>query len=259
MLLMIGSVDAQIVGGLLNNDLYKTRIKLIDEFFNRFNGREFRADILPESEDAELRNKLVLFNAGMFKSFRDSVFLEAKAFSNKIIEDSIRIHYSDSLWFAKAACHGTFKGKPVDFVLYLNIENRRNKLYKWVISRAEGELFNLTPSLEKETIMLMPDDHETNFMALHRITTEKDDLILNYRQKNFSIDQTSVFYAFVNSGLLDIAYVDNLEFLFYQVPNYVFTVSHFERDNYNAGWLISSFKKATEEEKQTFINYILRK
>lgn len=251
--------NGQVMGGLLNDDLYKTRVKLVDEFFDRFNGKELRPDIKTDNEDAKLKNLLVLFNGKMFKSLEDSAFVEAKTFAEKVIQDSIILHYQDSTWIAKASCHGKLKGKAVDFTLYLNVENRRGKMYKWVIAKADGSIFHLTPSLQKESIMLMPDDHETNFMSLHRITTEKDDYILNYKQKYFNVDPTTVFYAYVYAGVLDIEYVKPLEFIFYQVPGYKFTISHFERENYNAGWLINSLEKVTDEDKIEFLNYIYNK
>ena len=259
MLLLTVCAEAQVVGRLVDDELYDTRVKLVDEFFERFNGKTYRPDIMPETEDAELRNLLVLFNASMFTSFEDSAFAEAKLFARKVLRDSIRINYRDTTWVAKATCHGRLKGKEVEFVLYLNVEHRRDRYYKWVIAKAEGDVFRLSPSMEKETIMLMPDDHETNFMSLKRITTEKDDYILNYKGRGFEVDETSVFYSLVYSGLLDIEYVRNLEFVFFQVPGYKFTVSHFERDNFNAGWLISALEKMSEEEKTQFLNYIYNK
>lgn len=259
MLLVTNFTNGQVIGELLNDDLYKTRVKLVDEFFDRFNGKELRPDIKTDSKDAKLKNLLVLFNGKMFKSMEDSAFVEAKTFAEKVLQDSILLHYQDSIWFAKASCHGKLKGKAVDFTLYLNVENRHGKMYKWVITRAEGSIFNLTPSLQKESIMLMPDDHETNFMSLRRITTEKDDYILNYKQKYFSVDPTSVFYSYVYSGILDIEYVKSLDFIFYQVPGYKFTISHFERENYNAGWLINSLEKVTDEEKTQILNHFYSK
>ncbi len=256
MLLATSYSNAQVLGNLLDNNLYDARIKLVDEFFERFNGKAMRSDIKADSQDADFKNLLVLFNGEMFKSLQDSAFMEAKSFAHKVLQDSVQINYNDTTWIAKATCHGTFKGKPVDFTLYLNVENRYGKLYKWVIAKAEGNIFSLKPSLEKESIMLMPDDHETNFMSLRRITTEKDDYILNYKQKQFSIDQTSVFYAFVNTGQLEIEYVKSLEFMFFQVPEYKFSISYFERDAYNAGWLINSLERVTDKEKAEFLNYI---
>ena len=260
MLVAMSSIRAQqVIGGLLNENLYNTRVKLVDEFFERFNGKAFRPDINASAEDANMKNLLLLFNGKMFKSFQDSAFIEAKTFAQKVIHDSIHISYRDSTWIARARCHGTFKGTPVDFTLYLNTENRRENLYKWVIAKAEGDIFSLSPSQSKETIMLMPDDHETNFMSLHRITTEKDDYILNYGQKGCAVDPTSVFYAYVYAGILDIEYVDQLDFMFFQVQGYKFTISHFERENFNAGWLISSLDKITEEDKWQFLKYIYKK
>lgn len=259
MLLATSYTNAQVLGNLLDNNLYGARIKLVDEFFERFNGKAMRPDIKADSQDADFKNLLVLFNGEMFKSSQDSTFREAKSFAHKVLQDSVQLNYQDTAWIAKATCHGTFKEEPVDFTLYLNVENRHGRLYKWVIAKAEGNIFRLKPSLEKESIMLMPDDHETNFMSLRRITTEKDDYILNYKQKQFSIDQTSVFYAFVNTGLLNIEYVRGLEFIFFQVPEYKFSISHFERDTYNAGWLISSLERVTDEEKAEFLNYIYNK
>lgn len=111
MLSVTSFINAQVIGGLLNNDLYKTRVKLVDEFFDRFNGKEFRPDIKSTSDDAKLKNLLVLFNGKMFKSMEDSAFVEARTFAEKVIQDSIILHYQDSTWIAKATCHGKLKGK----------------------------------------------------------------------------------------------------------------------------------------------------
>ena len=258
LLLMLSLVDyskAQVVGGLLDDNSYNLRIKLVDEFFERFNQRGVSVDN-DRDDDDKMKSLLVLFDAKLFKSLEDSTFVEAKAFARKVLNDSIRLSFKDSTWVAKALCHGSFRGKPIDFTLYLNVECRRGNLYKWVIAKAEGELLNLKPSLERESIMLLPDDHETNFLSLKRITTEKDDYILNYKQRQFRLDPTSVFYAFVNAGLLDIDYVKPLSFLFFQVPGYKFEVQHVERDNLNMGWLINSFEKISDTEKDIFLNYI---
>src|SRR5574344_2267596 len=168
----IQGLHAQIIENKLDDELYKTRIKLVDEFFDRFNGKEYRPDLKKTDKEYQLKNILVLFNGKMFKSSQDPYYIQAKVFAKKIIDDSIEIKYSDSTWVAKALCVGKLKGKPVEFTLYLRIENRRANLYKWVIAKAEGKVLKLKPSFEKESIMLKPDDHETNFMSLHRITTE---------------------------------------------------------------------------------------
>lgn len=240
----------------LIRNLYKTRIKLVDEFFDRFNGKEGRMDIKDEDANSRIKNLLLLFNGQLFKSGQDSIFMEAQIMAETIMANDIKINYSDTTWIAKAVCQATLNGKPISLTLYLNVENRKEDMYKWVIGRAEGDALKLLPSRQSDRIMLMPDDHETNFMSLHRITTEKDDYITLYAPKGFQLDETSVFYTYVYSGQLDIDYVSNLEFIFMQVPGYVFTLKQFERETYNAGWLINSFYKISDEEKQTFLNSI---
>lgn len=240
----------------LNAELYDSRIKLVDEFFDRFNGKEGHPDISRKDKDYRKKNLMFVFNGRMFKSKEDAKFKELQNFINTVIEKNISINYSDTTWFAKAVCHGKLKGKEVDFTLYLNVEHRKEDMYKWVIAKAEGDVFKLKPSLKSEKIMLMPDDHETNFMSLHRITTEKDDLISCYMQKDYPLDETSVFLSDVYNGLLDIDYVKDLQFIFYQVPNYVFRIKFIERETNNTGWLITDFDKVSEDEKEDFLDYL---
>lgn len=240
----------------LNAELYDSRIKLVDEFFDRFNGKEGHPDISRKDKDYRKKNLMFVFNGRMFKSKEDAKFKELQNFINTVIEKNISINYSDTTWFAKAVCHGKLKGKEVDFTLFLNVEHRKEDMYKWVIAKAEGDVFKLKPSLKSEKIMLMPDDHETNFMSLHRITTEKDDLISCYMQKDYPLDETSVFLSDVYNGLLDIDYVKDLQFIFYQVPNYVFRIKFIERETNNTGWLITNFDKVSEDEKEDFLDYL---
>ena len=240
----------------LNAELYDSRIKLVDEFFDRFNGKEGHPDISRKDKDYRKKNLMFVFNGRMFKSKEDAKFKELQNFINTVIEKNISINYSDTTWFAKAVCHGKLKGKEVDFTLFLNVEHRKEDMYKWVIAKAEGDVFKLKPSLKSEKIMLMPDDHETNFMSLHRITTEKDDLISCYMQKDYPLDETSVFLSDVYNGLLDIDYEKDLQFIFYQVPNYVFRIKFIERETNNTGWLITDFDKVSEDEKEDFLDYL---
>lgn len=240
----------------LNAGLYDSRIKLVDEFFDRFNGKEGHPDISRKDKDYRKKNLMFVFNGRMFKSKEDAKFKELQNFINTVIEKNISINYSDTTWFAKAVCHVKLKGKEVDFTLFLNVEHRKEDMYKWVIAKAEGDVFKLKPSLKSEKIMLMPDDHETNFMSLHRITTEKDDLISCYMQKDYPLDETSVFLSDVYNGLLDIDYVKDLQFIFYQVPNYVFRIKFIERETNNTGWLITDFDKVSEDEKEDFLDYL---
>lgn len=240
---------AQIIGSMLNREQYEARIKLVDEFFNRFNGKEDRPDISKNDSIYQLKRFLSLFNGKMFKSPTDSIYIEAKNFIHSAIENNIKINYKDSLWYASATCHCKFKGKEESFKLYLTVEHRKNNMYKWVIANVEGNIFELKPSKKSEKIMMLPDDHETNFLSLYRITNDNIDLITNYKRKNQEIDKTSVFFSYVYNGWLSIDYVSNLTFTFLQIPGYEFSIREFEREGNNVGWLICDFNKISNDSK----------
>ena len=246
-----------IVGSMINLEQERSRISLVDEFMKRFNGIEDRPDITPNIKDYEEKRYLVLFNGKMFKSFEDSTFIAAKDFVKRVRKDSVMLHYSDTAWFAKATCHGTLKNKEVSFVLYLTVEARTSDMFKWVINRAEGKIFNLTPSAFSDKVMIGPDSHETKFMNLQHITSGKDDYISYYMSKKHRIDPTTAFLTLIYNGQLNIDYVEDLEFFFYPVPDYVFSIKEFNRnDSKNDGWLINSFKRITEQEKKKEMMFI---
>ena len=228
---------------LLNRDQYMAQIQLVDEFFDRFNNKEVRRDVPSEITKERKSNILLLFDLALFKSKKDSLFGEAEKFAEKVISDSVIINYSDTAWYAKAICRSIFKKQTVDFSLYLKVERRENGLFKWVISKAEGKVLSLKSDKKHKQQMLMPDDHETNFMSLFRMTDETSEYITDFTSSRFELDQTSVFLALVKMGLLKIEYVKDLQFFFNQVPGYQFSIKYIERENMNAGWLINSFKK----------------
>lgn len=233
---------------------YGAKVKLVDEFFDRFNGMEITPYINKSQSDYMRQNLLSLFNIGMFKSRKDPLYLEADSLIDFILADSTRLNYTDSLWFAKAKCLATIQGKETELTVWLNVEKRAKDMSKWVIARAEGESLKMTPSKTQHDFMLLPNDHETNFISLHRMTKDTPRQSLRFVRKDFFIDETSVFFALVNMGLLKIEFVTDLQFVFYQVPGYRFYISYFERDKQNCGWLISSFEKISESMKEEFIS-----
>lgn len=241
-----------------NKRLYDARVKFIDEFMERFNGLNYRADLDSIKVNKRQKNLLLLFDGEQFSSFEDERFKEAEVFVEKVVDDSIVINFSDTVWLAKATCYGTLKDKPIKFVMYLNVEHEKADIYKWVIAKVEGDCFSLVSKGRKKG-MLLPDEHEINFMSLHNVTVNQREDILDFSQCTFKVDDTSVFFAYVKAGLLKIDYVKPLEFVFLQVPDYKFEVKYFEREAANAGWLISSISRMPDKEKKAFLNYVYNK
>ena len=239
-IMVSGTVSAQF--SRINPELFTSQIHLVDEFMERFNERIARADLQEEYANDQKANILLLFDLAIFKSKEDSLFLKAEEFSERVISDSVQICYEDSTWYAKALCHGVLQKKPVDFILYLRIGKTAIGRHTWFIEKAEGEIFDLTSKKEHKPFVLMPNDHETDFMSLHRLTSDTPDFITDF-MANDCLDQTAVFMTLVKTNLLKIEHVKDLEFVFNQVPGYQFSIKYVMRENLNSGWLINSFTK----------------
>ena len=201
---------------------------------------------------------MILFNLSQFSSKQDPKFKEAEIMMQEVIRDSIHIHYSDSTWYAIAHCKGVLDGKSVNFDIYLNVQHRSANMYKWVINKVKGKIFDISPKKSNENIMLYPDDHETNFLSLRRMTSEQPSNIELFMSRDFNYDSTSAFCHLIFNKRLKIEYVDDLEFVFTQIPGYIFHVKYFERENSNAGWLISDFYKNDEKKQETDENKNLK-
>lgn len=235
-----------------SNLVQRAKIGLVDEFIKRFNGQELHPNISFKDSTYRKDNLLYLFNASVEK--KDSVLNEILSFINVVQKDSTELNYSDSNWFALAKCKGTLSGKTVTFDLYLSVQYRYDDMYKWVIAKADGNCFNIVPRDSSERIMLSPDSHETKFISLRRMTREQPFNVSLFMTDGFEYDQTSAFVFGVKTGQLKIDYVENLEFVFTQVPGYIFHIKYFERESNNSGWLIDKFYRVDNKVKNDLLN-----
>lgn len=233
--------------------LQKSRIGLVDEFMKRFNGETLHPNISKKTKDSRKKNLQLLFNLAQYKSKQDPSFIKATDMVETIIKDSVTIHFNDKEWAAIAHCSGIIDGKKTTFTVYLTVQQRKADMYKWVISKVEGKCFEISPRDTSDKIMLSPDDHETNFISLSRMTQEQPYNIKMFMSKEHEYDETSVFMYLVRTKRLKINYVENLEFMFMQIPGYAFNIQYYERESGNSGWLISKFYHYTDVEKNKLL------
>lgn len=233
--------------------LQKSRIGLVDEFMKRFNGETLHPNISKKTKDSRKKKLQLLFNLAQYKSKQDPSFIKATDMVETIIKDSVTIHFNDKEWAAIAHCSGIIDGKKTTFTVYLTVQQRKADMYKWVISKVEGKCFEISPRDTSDKIMLSPDDHETNFISLSRMTQEQPYNIKMFMSKEHEYDETSVFMYLVRTKRLKINYVENLEFMFMQIPGYAFNIQYYERESGNSGWLISKFYHYTDVEKNNLL------
>lgn len=243
------SVSAQVnLFTQLNRDQYLAKVKMIDEFFARFNGEEIRNDVGVEYSD-RASGILMLFDLAKYKSKLDSGFVIAENFSKLATDKKVKLNFEDNNWYAKIKCHGKLVQRNVIFDMYLCVEERDSSMYRWAISDVEGDLFLTSKDKSHKEFFIMPNDNEQFFQSVRKTTTETFKFIDDYVKQGYKADALSTFLALVRNNMLRIEAVTDVEFVFLQVPDYIFVVKHFERDGMNAGWLIDSCRKISNEEK----------
>lgn len=237
----------------LDRSQYLAKVKLVDEFFARFNGEEVRKDV-DENYLDRASGILMLFDLSKFKSKADSSFVAAENFSKFTAESEIKLNFEDKNWFAKIKCHGKFAQKNIVFDMFLCVEKRDSAMYRWAICDVEGDTFKTSRDKPHKEFFIMPNDNEQFFQSIRKTTTETYKFIDDFVKQGYKADALSTFLALVRNKQLKIEAVTDVEFVFLQVPNYIFTVKHFERESKNAGWLIDSCKKTSNDEKAKLIS-----
>lgn len=239
----------------LDRDQYLARVKMLDEFMARFNGEEKRGNMPAEYAD-RASNILLLFDLSRFKSKGDSCFVAAKDFASHAVESKSSLRNEDDNWFAKVRCHGRLGEKKVKFDMLLCFEKRDSAMYGWAISNVEGDIFRTSRDNPHKELLIMPNDNEHVFQSVIKATTETCQYIDDYARKGYRADALSTFLALVRHGQLKIEAVTDVRFVFLQVPGYVFTVKYFERESKNAGWLIDSCERISDQKKDSLLKTI---
>jgi hypothetical protein len=235
--------------GVFDEEQLKMRVKQLDEFISRFNyEKDIEGKLITNREDTAMRKRYIinLFDRDLLENANDSLAQEYLDFIRTVINPHkpVFLHFTDRNWQAEAVCRATFNGKPIQISVFLQTDAISKNEYKWAIVSAEGDIFDLKPKRQNPGIRISPVDNELGFMNLSDISSGEDcKNILNYSVSGYSVDNLTAFNTLIYNGFLKINYVQKIIYHFWQVPGYVFTVEHFERNSYNAGWLISKLSK----------------
>jgi len=143
-------------------------------------------------------------------------------------------------------------------ILYFKLE-KEHLGYKWVLSNVYSSMFekyfyHIGDSISGENF-LHPMSHELDFMNLRKMFANPSK-IGYYLEKDYYPDQLALFLKEYQEGELKFGSSNNVKFHFFQVSNWYFEVSYFNRYQNNSGWLISNMVRVNEQEKKEIIrNY----
>lgn len=238
--------------------------KQLNQFFHRFNGEEDTKGREFEPEDRQYRNSRlrkrylsILFdeeNAG----FSESLFEE---FIDKVTNDGqpifLDLHSKD--WFATVHTTFRYKGQSLPLTLYMRIQ-QEGLGYEWVIADLSFEpyktLFDKQRGETKE--FLHPMSHELDFMNLRKAMV-KGGSPESYTLADFEPDLLTVFLYDVKMGNLTFETVNRLNYHFFSVDGWYFSLNNFNRPGYNTGWLISDLVKINAQQKEDLIKLLYDK
>lgn len=254
-ILLLFSISLQgqsIIGGPETEFAFK--VKQIDEFINRFNHDPYTLAIRQNPGLTHQANLYSLFNQ------------EDESWDFQIVEEFVEemlrqpgsriLDFYDSGWYAELSCTFLYRGQPRDLTLVLQNQISPNGGSKWVIVSVVQPMKEIfcedIPKAKNSSHYLHPMSHVTNFMELERAFEDKDNLQNFFDSWNQGMD----FLAFKNgvlNGTLKYQSNHRITYHFLQLENWIFTVDYFPRRHLNSGWLISSLREASAEDKQRYL------
>lgn len=237
--------------------------KQVNQFFRRFNNEENAKGIKYNKSDKNFRNNdkrreylMVLFNnqnrnlsPKLKNQFIDYV-------SNK--EKPFYIDFHGGKWFAQVEAEFTHKGKKREVTLYLKLQEEIQGS-KWVLTRAYYSEFDklFYQNKDNKAKFLHPLSHELDFMNLQKTFSDSKSAEY-YAADDFYPDHLSLLLYELKKGSFKFKTIRQVKFHFFQVDNWYFELSKFNRGGYNTGWLISNAFAITEEQKNKLTKFIFK-
>ena len=262
MLALCFKVDAQVIGNLgdvqVDEREFYTMTKQMGQFIHRFNYEEdqYGNRLYPNDKDyrsaAKRKDAIALLfdleNPRTSGTLRD-YFIEDLTKNNQFME------FLGGNWYSEISAKFKWKGQMVDISLIMALE-KDGLGSKWVITNVffsefqkyfpQGEL------AEREKHFLHPMSHELDFMNIYKIFNDPQ-TVEYYASTDYHPDYLTLFFYEIKQGNLKFDHVESVKFHVFQIKNWYFEVSWFNRSGYNSGWLISNLVYIKENEKEALL------
>ena len=262
MLALCFKVDAQVIGNLgdvqVDEREFYTMTKQMGQFIHRFNYEEdqYGNRLYPNDKDyrsaAKRKDAIALLfdleNPRTSGTLRD-YFIEDLTKNNQFME------FLGGDWYSEISAKFKWKGQMVDISLIMALE-KDGLGSKWVITNVffsefqkyfpQGEL------AEREKHFLHPMSHELDFMNIYKIFNDPQ-TVEYYASTDYHPDYLTLFFYEIKQGNLKFDHVESVKFHVFQIKNWYFEVSWFNRSGYNSGWLISNLVYIKENEKEALL------
>ena len=263
MLALCLKANAQVKGNLgevqVDEREFYTMTKQMGQFIHRFNYEEDPSGKRLYSTDKDYRSASkrkeslpLLFdldNPRTSGSLRDFFVEDLTKKNNQFME------FLGGDWFSEVSAKFKWNGKDVDVSLIMSIE-KDGLGSKWVITNVffsefqkyfpQGEL------AERAKHFLHPMSHELDFMNIYKIFNDPQ-IVEYYASTDYTPDYLTLFFYEIKQGNLKFDHVESVKFHVFQIKNWYFEVSWFNRRGYNSGWLISNLIYIKDAEKEALL------
>ena len=255
-LLLTGLSDsaayAQLLGGQPEDSVWVTRVKLLQQFINRFNySEDWRGNPVPKTGETNERRKYIasLFEADYASSVsRDQLLTFVENVTGTFPPKYLSFYDED--WYAQVNCKASYLAKDTEVLLTLKVEQNKDQSVQWVIVGGHADILKLEK--QAEPLALNGNANELNFMRLF-IGLEDRQRIADFTAAEYQPDPLSIILFLVQRGDLVLHHTLDVRYHFFQLPGWVFSVREFDRQEYNSGWLIYRLEEANEEKKKEML------
>lgn len=240
---------------------FYTMTKQMSQFMSRFNYEEdqYGKKIYPDSPDYRnrMKRKTVLPLLFDMENPRTNGSLRDFFISDLTQADSNYFEFLGGKWYSEVSATFKMNGKSVDISMIFAIE-QENLGSKWVLTNVFFSDFNkLFPKgdiAEQQKHFLHPMSHELDFMNIHKVF-KTPECIEYYASNTYSPDYLSMFFYEIKKGNLVFEKINSEKFHVFQIDNWYFEVSWFNRDGLNTGWLISNLIFLKDNEKEELLKF----
>lgn len=255
--MMANKSEAQIFTQIIDEHELEFKVKLIDEFFRRFNYEtNYKGDpaVTPNDSIAidtvmKRKNLITLLNLDTFTNKNKELDSISTDFLDYVIKNDKQIHYADTTWYAEAVSSFILGGRSYPIRIFLRTEHVKDVIYKWAITNVATPAFSSLTDTIKLDPSIMPGAHGSSFITLPEVVNLNAKSVQKLFHKNYQPNTLPVFAYLVSTDKLKLQNVTKVIYHF-QLGDYDFTVEKFEKEkSYNKGWLISKITKLKNNDK----------
>ena len=254
-------ITAQDLNGFQTDEsMFYSMNKQVGQFVRRFNMEEDEYGKFLLKDDDRYHNNSIRSKVlpTMFDSYNVRTSGNLKSYFIDDVtnfKESVFLNFHDKDWYSEVSATFIADGQEVNIILYMTLEEE-NLGSKWIISNVYysyfPHLFPPADTLVKAKHFLHPQSHELDFMNLHK-ALENPGIIEYYASQEYSPDYLTLFFYQMKMGKLEFKEINSVKFHFFQIKNWYFELSYFNRNNNNSGWLISNLIYIEEAQKKELI------